>query len=93
MQIEEIVDKIGKTIANLDLEREEKINRLKRLADECWNEVFPERGTPQYEELSVEERHRRWESVRGLVRQRQDADYVFKVLDWPGSGGDFHWVR
>ena len=91
----DIVRRIDDVINDTGVDREAKIAHLKGLAEAYWKVVFSELHTPAYASLTDADRKARWE------RARREADIdsfktckkIFYVLDWPGTGGDFYWVR
>jgi hypothetical protein len=94
MDTKEIIRRIDEVIDS-DLARIEKIKLLKELAFLYWDAVFPERRTPAFDNLSVEEQTSRWEAVRkrNEISGTRNPNGIRYVVDWPGTGGSFSWVK
>jgi len=90
-----VIEEINKTINDISVDRIIKIEKLKQLACIYWKIVFPEYGTDSYQLLSLEEKMLRWETARqkDLIDKYPNKEYIFYVLDWPASGGNFYWVK
>lgn len=97
MVADELIGKIEAVICDVSVPREARVRQLKKLADECWNSVFPERGSEAYENLGSEEESRRWKEFWERVKPRVERSHrrkeIMYVLDWPASGGTFEWVK
>ncbi|MGC4116139.1 MAG: hypothetical protein QM765_16475 [Myxococcales bacterium] len=72
IEIEDAIDAISAVLENDSLSREMKIAKLKKLAMEVWDTVFPERGTPNFQKLSNEECLSRWRSLEPRLGKAKD---------------------
>jgi hypothetical protein len=83
------VREIDAVLRDPALARDRKIRALQELARRCWEEVFPEGWT----NVSPEMRSERWANLRSEIEGYADCDQILAVLDWPASGGNFHWLK
>ncbi len=92
-EVGRIIQQIEFTIENSKIGREEKIECLKILSERCWEKVFPELNTSEFDKLSSQEKSKRWKKVAEQVLLHNYSEHIFYVLDWPASGGNFFWVK
>jgi len=94
MDTQNVIVQIDTLLKSNAVPRNEKRMLLRRLAQQYWKLVFPEYGTPQFDQLSIDEQETRW----ALQRERKDLSVcsdphaVQRVLDSPGTGDPFTWV-
>lgn len=89
---EELVDRIGQLLSDKSLERKVRDSRLREVAQEAWNKLFPEDSRPERIRLSAEARMRRWQEVSNQLLGHPDRARIIRVLESPASGERFHWV-
>ena len=93
MLVTQIIRRIDEAIKDTKKPRQAKIEILQDLALICWREVIPEYGTLTFKKLESGEIQKRWSEVHGEVEKYKTKDQILYVLDWPGSGGNFYWVK
>lgn len=92
----DIIIEIDELLISTSLDATKKRTALVRLANEYWSLVFPEYGTPAFDQLSVDDQEYRWkqESSKGfLLYCTGSKRAVLTVLDSPASGDQLFWVR
>ena len=94
MSVPKIIHEIDEVIRDTHTLREKKIERLQKLAMNCWNEVVSGYGTAtSSKELASDEIQKRWANVRDEVEKYETKAKILYVLDWPASSGNFYWVK
>ena len=86
----EIIAEMDRIISDESLSRLEKAKRLTDLSERYWQEVFPERGTEAYDQLTVSEQSARMARVQDEEEQffqtTVNPNQILKALAWPAKG-------
>jgi hypothetical protein len=88
-----ILEEIRNLIVDRSRSREDRIELLKRLANQAWIELFPEDQAQGSPSIGTEVRKARWARVVERIQTWDEKENIERVLEWPGSGGNFHWLE
>ncbi len=88
MPIAEIIKEIDWTLAQAQMRAALRAGRLEELALRLWAEAFPDVKRGGMNKLTPEQLKKGWAPIREEIDRYQSRDRIYKVADWPGSGGD-----
>ena len=76
-------DVINDAAMTSDIRRKE----LESLAKQLWSVVMPESKLGEYH-IALKNNGNKWDPVRAIIDKYENKDLIYRVADWPASGGD-----
>ena len=87
MNIKEIIEKMNEVINDAAMASDVRRKELESLAKQLWSTLLPDSQMGEYHK-ALKNNGDKWNPVRTIIDEYENKDLLYRVADWPASGGD-----